>query len=141
MFFLDNGTSTEDQSDSDKCDEDDSSDEELFNPVAFLCDNRIKPNIRTPEKAMTPVTGSPLTPISPFVTRGKDVRVLPKYSLDKLLLEKPKQVEKDKALARLQLAMHQAIVIGMCLFACIYNREVKQATFLTTPQIKYIPDV
>jgi hypothetical protein len=100
---------TEDEIDSDK---DSSTDEELFNPVAFLSDNRLKPDVRTPEKATTPITGSLFTPISPYIPQTKDVGVPLKYSLDQLLLEKPKQVQKDKTLARLKLAMEQAIETG-----------------------------
>ena len=110
-YYLDDDTSN-DLTDSDECD-DDSSDEELFNPVAFLCDNRVKPDVRTPEKAATPITGSPFTPVSPYVPQTKQGGVRLKYSLDQLLLEKPKQVEKEKVLAKLQLAMQEAIETGI----------------------------
>ena len=114
LYFLEDEASKSDNlSESDKCDDDeDTSDEELFNPVAFLSDNRVKSEIRTPEKVISPITGSPLTPISPYVAQPKNEGARLKYSLDKLLLEKPKQVEKDKALAKLQLAMQQAIEAG-----------------------------
>ncbi|XP_028416713.1 uncharacterized protein LOC114540913 [Dendronephthya gigantea] len=92
-------------------DQSESSDDELFNPVGFLSDNRVIPDVRTPEKSVTPIAGSPLTPISPFVARAKETGPV-KYSLERLLSEKPKDIKKDKELQRLQLAIQQAIKIG-----------------------------
>ena len=91
-----------------------SSDEELFNPVTFLSETRIKPDIRTPDKGTTPITGSPLAPVSPYIAQARELTARLQYSLDTLLSEKPdKAIVKDEALVKLQLSLKQSIEDGM----------------------------
>lgn len=93
-------------------DDEDESDDELLCPPAFLCDYRVKPEITTPEKCAVPLTGSPLSQVTPFIESQQSDRVKCRYSLAKLVLEKPKQVKKDQEMARLQRAIQEQIEKG-----------------------------
>ena len=92
--------------------DEDESDDELLSPPAFLQqDYRVQSEVKTPEKCETLLACSPLTPISPFLPQKKDA-VQCRYSLARLVLEKPKQVKKDKEMDRLQSAIHEQIEKG-----------------------------
>ena len=113
IITLDKTIKNGDQADGDGHDNE-SSDEELFNPVTFLSDNRVNPNIKTPEKGTTPVTGSPLAPVIPYVAQTNKLAGRLKYSLETLLSETPvKLVGEDEALVKLQLSMKQTIEDSM----------------------------
>ena len=43
-----------------------SSDDELFNPVGFLSDNRTNPDVKTPEKSLTPIGGNTIYVLQEF---------------------------------------------------------------------------
>ncbi|XP_046863858.1 SMC5-SMC6 complex localization factor protein 2-like [Xenia sp. Carnegie-2017] len=90
-------------------DDDSSSDDELLKPASFLRNIKFEPDVKTPAKSTTPISGSPLTPVSPYIALSKQVAVTSKYSVHKLLREKPKLAQKQKDIAKMQLDMQHHI--------------------------------
>ena len=82
-----------------------SSDEELLMPPRFLSFNKLKPDVKTPEKETGPEHSSPITSLTTRETKEEAIKFKYKLSFNKLIAVNIKQKEEDAEVAKMEAAL------------------------------------